>query len=76
MMDGAAKTLSAPPSSGRRRAHLLCLPPLFLRLLRLSGLRQHVLNQDPVALGRLVDHHVGHRPHNLPVLQNRAAAHE
>lgn len=48
----------------------------FLRPLRLSGLRQHVLNQDPVALGRLVDHHVGHRPHNLPVLQNRAAAHE
>ena len=48
----------------------------FLRPLRRSGLRQHVLNQDPVALGRLVDHHVGHRPHNLPVLQNRAAAHE
>ena len=43
------------------------LPPRLL---------QHVLNEDAVPLGGLVDHHMGHRAHQLPVLKDRAAAHE
>ena len=42
------------------------LPPRLL---------QHVLNEDAVPLGGLVDHHMGHRAHQLPVLKDGAAAH-
>ena len=35
----------------------------------------HILDKDPVALRGVIDQHVGHRAHDFPVLQNRAAAH-
>ena len=37
---------------------------------------QHGLNKCAIAFCRLVQHHMGHRPHQFPVLQDGAAAHE
>lgn len=37
--------------------------------------RQHGFDKCAVALGRLVQHHMGHCAHQFPVLQDRAAAH-
>ena len=54
--------------------------PYILRLRRLrhghlSGV-QHIFNENAVARGGIVDKNVGHRAHQLAVLDNRAAAHE
>src|SRR5574344_1545211 len=50
----------------QNRSHLRC---------SLSGLRQHILGKNTVALSGVVDHHMGHSAHQLAVLQNGAAAH-
>ena len=36
---------------------------------------QHILNKDPISPGRIIYQNMGHSAHQLPVLNNRAAAH-
>ena len=49
-------------------------PPSFSLALR-RGV-PHILNENPVSRGRIVDQHVGHRAHELAVLKDRAARQE
>ena len=50
----------------------------FLRCPSLRYLRgvQHILNENAVARGGIVDHNVRHRAHKLAVLDDGRAAHE
>lgn len=41
-----------------------------------AGRREHILNEDAVALLRVIDHNVRHGPHQLPVLEDGRSAHE
>ena len=47
-------------------------------VLRIISLRrlQHILDKDPVPRRRIVHQHMGHRPNQPAVLQDRAARHE
>lgn len=69
---GTAAFGALPEKTGIRREGTALPLPLSL----LTRLGQHVLDEDAIPLGGLIDHHVGHRPHDLPVLDNGAAAHE
>lgn len=46
---------------------MLCCPPSML---------QHILNKNPIPLPRILHQHMGHRPDELPVLDDGAVAHE
>ena len=37
---------------------------------------QHILNKNPIPLPGILHQHMGHRPDELPVLDDGAAAHE
>ena len=42
----------------------------------LSRRIQHILNENPVAPGGVIDQHMGHGSHQSAVLDDGAAAHE
>ena len=44
--------------------------------LQLPRRLQHILDKDPVPRRRIVHQHMGHRPDQPAVLQDRAAGHE
>ena len=37
---------------------------------------QHILNKNPVASRRVIHQHMSHRTNQLPILNDRTAAHE
>lgn len=37
---------------------------------------QHMINQNSITFGRVIQQHMSHRAHDFPILYNRAAAHE
>ena len=52
----------------------MILPFLFYPAV--AHLIQHIFNKNPVPRGGIADEHVGHRADEVPVLNDRAAAHE
>ena len=49
-----------------------CFAPDFRSLCRI----QHVLNKNPIPPCRIIHQHMGHRTHQLAVLNDGTAAHE
>jgi len=57
---GSVSQLPSPPSLS------VCCP---------NSMLQHILNKYPISSRRILYKHMGHRPHQFPVLYDGAAAH-
>ena len=59
----------------QRGRHLVPAPLLHFRLLCPCGI-EHILDENTIPFGWLVDQDVGHSAHQLPVLEDGRSAHE